>query len=331
MSYCVNSWTEKEINILVQAWSEVEGKNPLLRCERGMASLHTKMYALFSQRSRFPRSSLAVNHAKNHIRGFVLFVVKHDKERLKDGERLWFDLSLEERNQRRNLVPRRSRNMATALSKEAFAKLLKMERVQRWLEGDTIVEAGKEQKEAQPSQPTKLSKKRKADSVSNVRDFSPNKKQFVEELEGKPHVPVLERSDTSTCSLYSENDEDSAFSSPEREEKPQASGLELQSNLKHRDCYLLLENMMKLQVKKMHRAVDKLRANIEGEVQRSSEMLLSIISNQFDDPESSSDVTFVKKVFNMQQQQLRDRFDQFEEKRTREEADNRAILGQRYS
>ncbi|KAG1696413.1 hypothetical protein DVH05_018545 [Phytophthora capsici] len=336
--YNVNSWTEKEINVLVQAWSEVEDKYPLLRCERGSGSLHTEMYALFSQRSSFPRSSLAVNHAKNHIRGFVLFVVKHDKERLKDGGRLWFDLSLEERRKRSNLVPRRSRGLTTALSKEAFGKLLEMERVQRWLEGDAVVD---EKEVVQAESNAKLSMKRKAKADSPV---FPNKKQVVEELEEKSRFPVHERSDTSTCSLYSDNDQDSAVSTPEREQNPsvssasstpereeKSSALNLQANLKHRDCYLLLENMMELQVKKMHRAVSKLRAKIDSQVKRSSEMLLSIIRNQVEDPESSSDVAFVKKVFQMQQQQIRDRFDQFNEKRSREEAANRAILGQRYS
>ncbi|KAK1932353.1 hypothetical protein P3T76_012347 [Phytophthora citrophthora] len=356
--YNVNSWTEKEISILVQAWSEVEEKYPLLICERGMGSLHSKMYALFSQRSTFPRSSLAVNHAKNHIRGFVLFVAKYDKERLKDGGRLWFDLSLEERKERHKLVPRRSRGLMTAMSKETFGKLLKMERVQRWLDGDAVV-GGQEQTQAEhvePESKTKLPMKRKTDSVSYTCGISPpvfpNKKQLVEELEEKHCFPVQERSDTSTCSLYSDNDEDSAFSTPGREENPSPSSMdsnkdagsafttpereeklpvEFQSNVKHRDCYLLLENMMKLQVKKMHRSVSQLRAKIDSTVKQCSEMLISIIRNQFDDPESNSDVAFVKKVFNMQQQQIRDRFDQFKEKRTREEADNRAILGQRKS
>ncbi|POM65534.1 Hypothetical protein PHPALM_18732 [Phytophthora palmivora] len=101
----------------------------------------------------------------------------------------------------------------------------------------------------------------------------------------------------------------------------------IRGKIKHRECGILLENMMKLQDKKMRRAVSRLRATVEDEIQRSSEMLHSIISNQFEDPNSSGDVAFMTKVLNMQKQQVCDRFNQFEEKRTHDEAANRALLG----
>lgn len=100
---------------------------------------------------------------------------------------------------------------------------------------------------------------------------------------------------------------------------------EPQRTLKHRECNVLLENMVKLQNNKMRRAVKKLRADIEGEIQRSSEMLRSISSNQPDE-EESEDAPFVSKVLDMQLQQVQDRFDQFEEKQNSEEAANRTLL-----
>ncbi|KAG7376605.1 hypothetical protein PHYPSEUDO_013044 [Phytophthora pseudosyringae] len=348
----VTSWTESEITTLVQAWSEVEAKYPLLRCQRGTGTLHAKMYALFSRRSSFPRSSTAVEHAKQHIRGFVLFVINHDKERQQDGGRLWFDLSVGERNQRRRLVPRRSRGLTMAVSKETFVKLLKMERVQRWLGGNSTSVSKEEQGDAQdaPSNTSFLLPSNQSEqheggsSVHDLCPLTPKREQDGEELEEKFHIPVQDRSDTSTCSLGSDSDDDGSpmpsSSNPppsdmlrltRGEKKKPTTGLELPFQLKHRDCNILLESMMELQNKKMRRAVSKLRADVEGEVERSSEMLLSIITNHFKDPGSSGDVAFVTKVLNMQKQQLQDRFDQFDAKRVRDEATNRALLGQRYN
>ncbi|KAG4055834.1 hypothetical protein PC123_g9082 [Phytophthora cactorum] len=353
----VTTWTETEINAVVDTWSEVEAQYPFLRNERGKSNLHAKMYALYSQRITFPRTSNAVQNCKQHIREFVLFVAKYDTERQKDGGRLWFDLSVRERDQRRGLVPRRPRGLATSLSKKAFAKLLQMERVQRWLGGNTVAKDEEQQEETQevqfntsftsPVQPdpdTKPSFRPRAGSfgVLNVGDFFPLPESTAEqedELEEKSHVPVQDRSDTSTCSLYSE-DEDSLQSTPEsltmpsttraeEDTKKSTTDLGLRPTLKHRDCKLLLEKMMEFQDKTKRRAVAKLRAEIESEIQRNSEMLMSIISDQFEDPESSEDVAVLTTVLNKQKQQVQDRFEQLEVERARDEAANRALLSQR--
>ncbi|ETP25015.1 hypothetical protein F441_02064 [Phytophthora nicotianae CJ01A1] len=347
----VTSWTETEISAIIEAWSEVEAKYPLLTSERGKNNLHSKMYALYSRRVAFPRTPIAVLNCKQHIREFVLFVAKYDKERQEDGDRLWFELSVEERRQRRGLVPRRPRGLATSLSKEAFAKLLKMERVQRWLGGDTVPKVEDQREETQeaqfntsfiapePDSDTKLSFEPRAGAfgVTSVGDFFPLPASIAaqgEELEEKSRVPVQDRSDTSTCSLYS-NDEASPQSTPEsliKSNMPKVEGdtkkgkTELQPTLKHRDCNLLLEKMMKFQNKTKRRAVAKLRAEIEREIHRNSEMLLSIVSNQFEDPENSADVAFLTQVLNRLKQQVQDRFDQFDVERTRQEAANRALL-----
>jgi hypothetical protein len=360
----VTSWTEPEVNVLVQAWSEVEAKYPSLRCQRGAGTLHSKLFALFSRRSTFARSSNALEHTKNQIRTFFLFVVKHDQERRKEGGRLWFDLSVQEREQRRKLVPRRARGLTTALSQDAFAALLKMERVQRWL-GGVPAPAGELKPEAHDIRPDssflspsqlELKPATRSPSASLVGSLSPisesntaSTEQDAEKWEEEPPAPARQRSDSSTCSLHSDSEDDgsppatprksvstedgsSSSATPRYERAVKTTKTEDKLRLppKHRECTILIENMMELQSKKVRRAASKLRADIEGEVQRSAEMLRSIISHQFEDPESSGDVAFVTKVLKMQQQQVSDRFDQFEEKRARDEDVTRGLLGKRH-
>ncbi|EGZ21788.1 hypothetical protein PHYSODRAFT_329696 [Phytophthora sojae] len=357
---CVLAWTKSEIDILVQAWSEVEAKYPSLRCPRGSGTLNTKVYALFSKRSRFSRSALAVKHTQQHIRNFVLFVDRYDKDRQKDGERRWYQLSVDEREQRRGLVPRRARGLTTALGRSAFAKLLKMERVQRWLGGGSGEEL-QQQEQAEAASPTSSFHSPRSESPESEfgaslthtcsplsGDNTPGTEHDTERIEDHFQIPEPHNSDTSTCSLHSRSgDEDSPMSTASTAsqgvplkrvstaEKPGKvkkvkTDMEVQGKLKHRDCNILLENLMQLHNTKMRRAVGKLRADIEGEIQRSSEMLLSILSNQFKDPSRSGDVAFVTKVLGMQKQQVRDRFDRFEMKRAKDEAECRALVGQRF-
>ncbi|KAE9040299.1 hypothetical protein PR003_g5372 [Phytophthora rubi] len=364
----INSWTEPEIDILVQTWSEVEAKYPLLRCPRGMGTLQAKIYALFSKRSSFSRSTIAVQNAQQHIRNFVLFVDQYDKDRQRDGGRLWYELTVNERERRRGLVPRRVRGLATALGRDAFAKLLKMERVQRWLGGGSSEGVNEQEQEAEAEAVPANS------SFLSPRPHSPQPKPATTSLEGASaflseanvpstehetgkieddfHIPEPHCSDGSTCSLHSKSgDEGSPMSTAstasqgapsnpftlssaaksQGKAKRVLTGPEVQSQLKHRDCNILLENMMELNNTKMRRAVSKLRADIEEEIQRTSEMLLSIIRQQFKDPKSSGDVAFVTKVLDMQRQQVHDRFDRFEEKRAKDEAECRALVGQRFA
>ncbi|OWZ08072.1 hypothetical protein PHMEG_00019442 [Phytophthora megakarya] len=311
------------------------------------------MFALFSRRSSFPRSSVAVQNTKQHIRTFVLFVVKFDNERKRDGERFWFDLSVEERNLHRNLLPRRARGLTSAISKATFATLLKMERVQRWLIGESPVVnedknavQGIQQKTSFLVPFHRSSRKRADEKVSRTQKavtfktqglsalpaFTPSHKP--EEFEDKSHVPVQDRSDTSTCNLHSNSDDDSSLSPCKSDSATQVHEdivkpkIGSPVKLKHQDCNILLEKMMELHNNKMRRAVSVLRADIEKYIQRNSEMLYSIISNQYETPENN-DVVFVRKVLNMLKQQIHDQFDQFEEKRAQDEAANRTLLGKR--
>lgn len=130
----VNSWNETELDVLVQAWSEVEAKYPLMRGSRNAHTLHAKLYALFSKRSKFTRTPTALERVKYRLRNFALFVKKFDEGRRKDGGRLWFDLSVDEREQRRKMLPSKIRGLTSSVSRKAFATLLTMERAQRWLE-----------------------------------------------------------------------------------------------------------------------------------------------------------------------------------------------------
>ncbi|KAE9132489.1 hypothetical protein PF010_g3152 [Phytophthora fragariae] len=366
----INSWTEPEIDILVQTWSEVEAKYPLLRCPRGMGTLQAKIYALFSKRSSFSRSTIAVQNAQQHIRNFVLFVDQYDKDRRRDGGRLWYELTVNERERRRGLVPRRVRGLATALGRDAFAKLLKMERVQRWLGGGSSEGLNEQEAEAKaeavPANSSFLSPRPQSHrptptttSFEGGFAFSPlsganmsSTDYETGKIEDDFHIPEPHCSDGSTCSVHSKSgDEGSPMSTASTASQGAPSnpftlssaaksrekakrvliGPEVQNQLKHRDCNILLENMMELNNTKMRRAVSKLRADIEEEIQRTSEMLLSIIRHQFKDPKSSGDVAFVTKVLDMQRQQVHDRFDRFEEKRVKDEAECRALVGQRYA
>ncbi|KAJ8569242.1 hypothetical protein ON010_g6018 [Phytophthora cinnamomi] len=363
----VTSWTEHEIDTLVQAWSEVEAKYPLLRCPRGAGTLHAKVYALFSKRCSFTRSPNAVENAKQHIRNFFLFVVQYDRDRQKDGGRLWYDLSVDERERRRGLVPRRARGLTTALGRKAFAKLLKMERVQRWLGAGSDKEISEQERRGEAvqanasflsprlesPQPSPITASLLSTAVSPPSGANtPCIEQDTENIEGRFHIPERHRSDSSTCSLQSKSSEECSPMSTastasqsvplktltrpapaKNRGKPKktTADLEVQSNLKHRDCNILLENMMELHNTKVRRAAGKLRADVEGEIQRSSEMLLSIISNQLKDPKSSGDVAFVTKVLTMQKRQVHDRFNRFEKKRAQDEAECRALVGQRFA
>ncbi|KAF4040884.1 hypothetical protein GN244_ATG06926 [Phytophthora infestans] len=346
----VTSWTETEITAIIDSWSEVETKHPLLSSEHGKnrQNLHAKMYALYSQRIAYPRTSCSVQNCKQTIREFVLFVASYDKERLEDGGRLWFDLSFRERHQRRGLVPRRPRGLATSLNKEAYTKLLKMERAQRWLAGNSLAKIEEEHQETRgeqlkssfisPVQPGLDSERRVGSfGVSTMGDFYPLPEAVADQedaMEEKSHSQVQDRSDTSTCSLYSEDEDSLRSSTPEslirvQDTKEVKTDAGLRPSLKHRDCKLLLERMMAFQNRTKRRAVAKLRAGIESEIERNSEMLLSIVSSQSEDPESRKDVAFLTKVLSMQRQQVQDRFDQFEAERIHEEAANRALVSQR--
>ncbi|KAI9993214.1 hypothetical protein PInf_015285 [Phytophthora infestans] len=269
----VTSWTEVEVNILIQTWAEVEAKYPLLRCPRGSVTLHSKMYALYSKRCPFVRSSTAVNRMKNHMRIFILFVHKFDESSRQRGERLWFDYNPKER---RANAPMRLRGLATTVNQKSYARLMTMERAQRWLVGSS--EENQQGDDGMLRSETRL----------------------------MPPVSAGRASIGDELSLSSE------VSTPCTEQ----------------DCHILLENVMKLQDEKMRQAVSKLRADVADEVQRSSEMLLSIIRNQFEDAESSGDVAFVTKVLDMQTQQIQERFDQFQEKQTRQDAAHRALIGE---
>ncbi|OWZ08074.1 hypothetical protein PHMEG_00019444 [Phytophthora megakarya] len=335
----VISWTEAEIDILVQAWSEVDAKYPLLRCPRGAGTLHSKVFALYSKRCTFPRSSSAVNHTKHSIRNFVLFVHKFNEDRRKDGGREWFDLSDAEKKQFRPLLERRLWGLAFTIKQKTFARLMAMDRAHRWLGevGSTndrpseiqVLQAGSTTALAQPIQLSPLSE---SSSLSTERNAEKGDEQVSF---------VTLRSRSNSCSSQSSGDDGKALEfgtsknlpriSPSATEllgkpKPVQDDSQICGKIKHRECGILLESMMQLQEKKMSRAVTKLRASIEDQIHRSSEMLNSIISNQFDDPGSSGDVAFMAKVLNMQKQQVCDRFDQFEENRAHEEAANRALL-----
>ncbi|ETM01530.1 hypothetical protein L917_01907 [Phytophthora nicotianae] len=318
----VTSWTETEISVLIQTWAEVEAKYPILqRGSVGSVTIHSKMYALYSKRCPFARSSSAVNRAKNLLRIFVLFVHQFNEERRQKGERLWFDINVTER---RDAAPMKLRGLAVTVNQEAYARLMTMERARRWLAATAEV------KQERPRL-TQL----EAAGVSNGDELSlsseastPCTEQGADKSESRASIAAPQRSSSSSCSpssLFGDDSELSCSSSSnttKSHKKP-----ELPAKLKHRDCNILLESMMKLQAEKMRHAVTKLRTDIIGALQHSSEMLLSIISNQFEEPESSGDIAFVTKVLNMQKQQVRDRFDQFEEKQTRQEAENRALIG----
>ncbi|KAE9026159.1 hypothetical protein PF005_g3559 [Phytophthora fragariae] len=334
----VTSWTEAEIDILIQTWSEVEAKYPMLRCPRGSGTLHAKLYALFSKRCKFTRSSSAVNRMKFHLRSFALFVKKFNEERLKDGGRMWFELSADEREQHRPTLPPNIRGLTSSVSGKTFATLLMMERAQRWLGSTpTDVEQLDDAKDARsdnssllslppsphPEPPISVAKEEDDEEgfSSPFESTSPSTEQHAKDEENT----FFDSSSSSPMSIF---DEDSwskytickTLSSEEKEEEPQRQS-------KHRECNALLEKMIKLQNNKMRRAVNKLRAGIEGEILRNAGMLRSISSNQSGgDAEAIGDAAFVSKVLDMQLQQVQDRFDQFEEKQTSEEVVKRALL-----
>ncbi|KAG6610948.1 uncharacterized protein IUM83_08125 [Phytophthora cinnamomi] len=358
----VTSWNETEIDILVQVWSEVEAKYPALRCSRGAGTLHAKLYAQFSKRCKFTRSSCAVNRAKNRLRIFALFVTKFNEDRRKEGERLWFELSVEEREQRRALLPANIRGLTTSVSQKTFATLLTMERAQRWLESapadvkqvddpmddrSTLSFLSSLPPSPHLALPTEVPKDQddgEHDLSSMFESTHPSTEQCAKEAEDQLSIGG---SESSLCSpLSSFGDDKSSKESNFKRFKPrvqvsprthtpeekETAGQEPQRKLKHRECNALLENMIKLQNKIMRRAESKLRADIEDEVQRSSEMLRSISSNQSDeDVEGNGDAAFVAKVLDMQLQQVQNRFDEFEEWQVREEAANRALLAQRFA
>ncbi|KAE9044790.1 hypothetical protein PR003_g5371 [Phytophthora rubi] len=337
----VTCWTEVEVDILIQTWSEVEAKYPMLRCPRGSGTLHAKLYALFSKRCKFTRSSTAVNRMKFHLRSFALFVKKFNEERRKDGGRLWFELSADERKQHRPTLPPNIRGLALSVSEKAFATLLTMERAQRWLgitptdveRLDDVKDASSENSllsslppSPHPEPPISEPKDEEEDEggfSSRFESTSPGTEQHAKDDEEKTFFDSCSSSPTSifdedswskytTCKTLS--------SEEEKEEEPQRQS-------KHRECNALLEKMIKLQNNKMRRAVNKLRAGIEGEILRNAGMLRSISSNQSDgDAEASGDAAFVSKVLDMQLQQVRDRFDQFDPKQKSEEAAKRALL-----
>ncbi|KAG7376604.1 hypothetical protein PHYPSEUDO_013043 [Phytophthora pseudosyringae] len=343
----VTSWTETEVNTFVQAWSEVETKYPTLRCPRGAPSFDSKLYALFSKRCAFSRSPTAVNRMKYRMRTFVLFVHQFDEERRQDGGRSWFDLSAAERELRRVMLPPKVRGLTSSVNQEAFARLMKMERVQRWLgEGHASVDEKLQQQDQVLQSGSSFlsppSPNAGQEFVTPSNSTTLGTQQGSGNGEGQLSVAAPRCSHNSSCSSISSGGDDglpafvsgkdppSTLPSPtEFRGKIQQSKTdpEIRGKIKHRDCSVLLENMMKLQDTKMRRAASKLRADIEREIQRSSEMLHSIISNQFEDPESSGDVAFMTKVLNMQRQQVCERFDEFEEKRNHDEAANRSLLG----
>lgn len=339
----VNCWTEAEVDILIQTWSEVEAKYPMLRCPRGAGTLHAKLYALFSKRSKFTRSSTAVNRMKFHLRSFALFVKTFNEERRKDGGRLWFELSAEERKQHRPILPPNIRRLALSVSEKAFATLLTMERAQRWLGSvptdveqlDGVNDARSDNSllsslppSPHPEPPISEPKDEEEDEEgfsSRFESTSPSTEQHAQDDEEKTFIDSCSSSPMSifdedawtkytTCKTLSSEEKE------EEEEKPQRQS-------KHRECNALLEKMIKLQNNKMRRAVNKLRAGIEGEILRNAGMLRSISSNHSDgDAEANGDAAFVSKVLDMQLQQVRDRFDQFDQKQKSEEAAKRALL-----
>ncbi|GMF29600.1 unnamed protein product [Phytophthora fragariaefolia] len=352
--------TNEEIDVLVQAWSEVEAKYPLMRCPPGSGSLQAKVYALFAKRASFSRSSIACEHTKQQIRNFVLFIVRYDQDRRKDGGRFWYEPSANERERHRGLVPRRARGLTTALSRHAFAKLLKMERVKRWLSGVTTADPSAEyyarsnssflspQSRLSKSRPTTQLEERSSSAFdASLPTFSPlsgantlSAQNDAKRVEEQLQIPERQRSDC-TRNLQSEavsKDLPMPKSKglpgkppPTQGTKKTKTDLEVRSKLKHRDCNILLETLTELQNTKVRRAVCKLRAEVDGEIQRSSNMLQSIVRDHFKDPKSCGDVVFVTKVLDMQKQQVRERFDRFEKRRAQDEAECRALLGQRFA
>lgn len=282
----ITSWTETEISLLVEAWSEMEAKYPWMVHPRQANALQSKVYAHFSKRCAYSRSALAVKQMKNRLRNIVMFVHKFNQDRRKRGERTWYDLSKEER---RALAPTKLWVSALALNRETYERLMSMDRAQRWV-GD-----GK-------SDNSFISPDFACPSLSG--SSTPSTEQGGED---KVPVAVAQHADIRPRSTF-----DHGFGFP--------------TKLKHRDCNILLDNMLKLQVKKMHQSMAKLREDIEGEIQTSCEMLLSIITNQFDDAQSRGDVAFMTKVLDMQKQQITDEFERFEDKRSRDEAASRALL-----
>ncbi|KAF4040883.1 hypothetical protein GN244_ATG06925 [Phytophthora infestans] len=326
----VTSWTEVEVNILIQTWAEVEAKYPLLRCPRGSVTLHSKMYALYSKRCPFVRSSTAVNRMKNHMRIFILFVHKFDESSRQRGERLWFDYNPKER---RANAPMRLRGLATTVSQKSYARLMTMERAQRWLVGSSEEsqqgDDGMLRSETRLMPPVSAGRASTGDELSLSSEVStPCTEQGVDKGESHTFVEAPRHSRSSSYSPSSSFDEESEMSASSipKMANPREKFRKLELP-EHRDCHILLENVMKLQDEKMRQAVSKLRADVADEVQRSSEMLLSIIRNQFEDAESSGDVAFVTKVLDMQTQQIQERFDQFQEKQTRQDAAHRALIG----
>ncbi|KAL3661539.1 hypothetical protein V7S43_013299 [Phytophthora oleae] len=318
----ITSWTETEVNILVQAWSDMEAKNPWMIHSREASALHSKVYALFSKRCTFPRSTLAVKQMKNHLRNVVLFVHKFDEDRRKRGERIWYDLSLEER---RALAPAKLWCLALALNRKAYARLLTMERAQRWVGEGNAGKNDNQRDGGKGSFISPVSESSRPDSFDNEftslsASSTPSTEQGGDKGEGQLPAAMPQRAQFSPTSSVG----DGLFAAKSHGESDESK--DFPTKLKHRDCNILLENMIKLQAKKMHKSMAKLRTDVEGDIQRSSEMLLSIINNQFEDTQSSGDVAFMTKVLGMQKQQITGQFERFEEKRTREEAATRALI-----
>ncbi|GMF15331.1 unnamed protein product [Phytophthora lilii] len=283
-----------------------------------------------------------------------MFVHKFNEERRKDGGPLWFDLSVDEREQLRSIVPKRARGLTSSVSSKAFARVMTMERARRWVVGNN--DSTKDQEDngenfqsgtsfLSPQSETsteKSTEKQPVADASNERDSprlsgsnTSSTEHDADRIEDKLPVPPASCSDKTTSNGVRGSVSKESTSVVLKSSSPKPMYLkmnpDLRPKLKHRDCNILLENMMELQGIKIRRAASKLRSDLEGEIKRSSDMLHSIMSHQFEDPKSNGDVAFVTKVLSMQQQQVRDRFDQFEQKRISDEAALRGLLGQRYT
>ncbi|RLN70384.1 hypothetical protein BBJ28_00018677 [Nothophytophthora sp. Chile5] len=309
-------WTESEVTLLVQAWRQVATKWPPLQRRWEAGTFEDKVHTLLSQRSRFLHSPAAILRQQKRILEFGKLVHRFNEARRVEGGRLWFDLTTEERERVKPLAMTRL-TLLTTLNRESFATLVKM---------GVLTEPSLESPAPLGSQ--------------QVQDQAPDASLHPQGSQSSPpaaiaHGAVLNQvNDASRGGPRArshktlQQERSPASSRPSGDQVEQGAARKRHPKAKHRECKDLLVSLMERQNKIFQRAVQDLRADLEGDIQRNAEMLRSIASDRFEGPGSSGDANFVARLLETKQRQVRDRFERFQEARARDGASNRAHVEQ---
>ncbi|RLN68229.1 hypothetical protein BBJ28_00006038 [Nothophytophthora sp. Chile5] len=309
-------WTESEVTLLVRAWRQVDTKGPSLQRRWAAGRFEEKMHTLLSQRSRFLHSPASIHRQQMRILEFGKLVHRFNEARRAEGGRLWFDLTTEERERGKPLAMTRLA-LVTTLNRESFDTLVEMKvLMERGLESPAALDSQQAQDQAPD---TSLRPQCSQSSPPAAIAHSAVLNQGNEASRERPRV-------RSHKALQQERSP--ASGRPSGGQVKQGAARKRHPKAKHRECKDLLVSLMEQQNKRFQRAVQNLRADIEGDIQRSAEMLRSVASDRFEGPGSSGDANFVARLLETKQRQVRGRFDRLQEAREREEASNWAHVEQ---